>query len=202
MADDEEVVRARDVAPDVAAQDVASAPRDAPSFVERGGLQFLLQVLLWVAVIVVNQIFLADGGNSPMEGYLPTGIRILGAAVGAVGVGLTGGSVYAFVHVDQIPNVFPLPDPGCPLITAGVYSFMRHPGYFGNVSLFIAGSLGLGCGWGVLSAVLLLCPFYYCKAAQEEGYLSEKFGEAWHAYKLRVPCMFLPFYKTGEERKV
>ena len=177
--ENEEIVRASDV-------DTTSASGDAPSFVEKGGLQFLLQVGLWGSVIAINQIFLPD------QGYLPTGIRILGGVVGAIGAVLTGGSVYAFVNVGQIPNVFPLPASGCPLITAGVFSFMRHPGYFGNVSLFIAGSLGLGCGWGVLSAVLLLCPFYYCKAVQEESYLADIFGKDWDAYKLRVPCMFLP----------
>ena len=177
---------------------MTSAPGDAPSFVEKGGLRFLLQVLLWAVVIAVNQIFLNDDGNSPLEGYLPTGIRILGGLVGAIGVGLTGGSIYAFVHIDQVPNVFPLPAPGCPLITTGVYSVMRHPGYFGNVSLFIAGSLSLGCGYGVLSAVLLLCPFYYFKAAQEEVYLADKFGEEWYAYKRHVPFKFLPYYRSGE----
>ena len=182
---------------EAAPKDGASAPGDAPSFVGKGGLRFVLQVLLWAVVIVVNQIFLNDDGNSPLEGYLPKGIRILGAPLGAIGIGLTAGSVYAFVAIDQIPNVFPVPAPGCPLITTGVYSIMRHAGYVGNVSLFIAGSLSYGSGYGVLSAVLLLCPFYYCKAAQEEGYLSEKFGEEWYAYKRHVPFRFLPYYRSS-----
>ena len=167
------------------AKDGASAPGDAPSFVEKGGLRFLLQVLLWAVVIAVNQIFLNDDGNSPLEGNLPTSIRILGGLVGAIGVVLTGGSVYAFVGIDQVPNVFPLPAPGCPLITTGVYSFMRHPGYFGNVGLFIAGSLSVGSGYGVLSAVLLLCPFYYCKAAQE----GPPRGNIWRrVVRVQAPC--------------
>ena len=161
----------------------------------------MLQVLLWAVVIAVNQIFLNDDENSPLEGYLPTGIRIFGRLVSAIGVGLTGGSVYAFVAIDQVPNVFPLPAAGCPLITTGVYSFMRHPGYFGNVSLFIAGSLSLGSGYGVLSAVLLLCPFYYGKAATEEGLLAERFGEEWYAYKRRVPFMFLPYYRSTQHEE-
>ena len=49
------------------AKDGASAPGDAPSFVEKGGLRFLLQVLLWAVVIAVNQIFLNDDGNSRGE---------------------------------------------------------------------------------------------------------------------------------------
>jgi protein-S-isoprenylcysteine O-methyltransferase Ste14 len=62
----------------------------------------------------------------------------------------------------------------------------------------IAGSLSLGSGYGVLSAVLLLRPFYYCKAAQEERHLVEKFGEEWYAYKRHVPFTFLPYYRSGE----
>ena len=178
--------------------DGASASDDAPSFVEKGGLRFLLQVVLWAVVIAVNQIFLNDDGNSPLEGYLPTSIRIFGAVVSATaGVGMTGGSIYAFVAIGQIPNVFPLPAAGCPLITTGVYSYMRHAGYFGNVSLFIGGSLSLGCGYGAISAVLLLCPFYYAKAAQEEIHLAKIFGEEWSAYKRRVPYKFLPFGRTS-----
>ena len=114
----------------------------------------MLQVLLWAVVIAVNQVFLNDDGNIPLEWYLPTSIRILGGLVGMIGVGLTAGSIYAFVRIDQVPNVFPLPAPGCPLITTGVYSFMRHPGYVGNVSLFIAGSLSL---WGVDTASSRRC---------------------------------------------
>ena len=182
----------------MAKDDGASAPGDAPSLVEKGALRFFLQVCLWGVVIAVNQVFLNDDGNNALEGYLPTGLRIAGAIVGVVGVVLTGGSVYAFVAIDQVPNVFPMPEPACPLITTGVYSFMRHPGYFGNVSLFIAGSLSLGCGYGVLSSVVLLPPFYYLKAAKEEGYLADKFGEEWYVYKRRVPFMFLPYYTSGE----
>ncbi len=168
---------------------------DAPSFIEKGGLRFLLQVLLWMTVIAINWGFLAESGGSPLEEHLPTGLRILGGLLGAIGVGLTGASIYAFVSIDQKPNVFPLPESESPLITSGAYGFMRHPGYFGNVSLFIAGSLSLGSGFGVLSALLLLCPFYYLKAAKEEGYLAAKFGEDWETYKRHVPVMFWPYRK-------
>ena len=105
----------------------------------------------------------------------------------ALGLVFTAGSIYAFVAVGQIPNVFPRPEQGCPLITSGFFGAMRHPGYLGNVSLFIGGSLGLGCLYGFISAVVLLPPFYYCKAAQEEVYLAESFGDEWTTYTRRVP---------------
>ena len=165
----------------------------APSFTQKGGLRFLLQVLLWAVVIAVNQVFLNDDGNIPLEWYLPTSIRILGGLVGMIGVGLTAGSIYAFVRIDQVPNVFPLPAPGCPLITTGVYSFMRHPGYVGNVSLFIAGSLSLGCGYGVLSAVLLLCHLLLPQSSTRGGLPRRKIWR--RVVRVQVSCAltFLPY---------
>lgn len=75
---------------------------------------------------------------------------------------------------------------GDKLITRGAYKYSRNPQYVGD-SLNIVGYIVLTNSWrvavvGVLGVVLnLMAPF------TEEPWLEARFGEAYVAYKRRVP---------------
>lgn len=77
------------------------------------------------------------------------------------------------------------------LRTTGAYGLVRHPGYLGNILL--------GLGFAVLfrsTLGVLLTVFWYAgfllHAMIEESSLERSYGEAYLAYKARVPGRILP----------
>ncbi len=84
------------------------------------------------------------------------------------------------------------PDASERLQTAGAYGLVRHPGYLGNILL------GLGLAVSFRSTLgVLLTAFWYVgfllHAMIEEASLERSFGEAYLAYKARVPGRILPW---------
>ncbi len=76
------------------------------------------------------------------------------------------------------------------LVTAGIYSVVRHPQYLG----FMLVTLGQFLVWPTISTAILwpvLALLYYRQARREEAVLSEKFGERFREYADKTP-MFLP----------
>lgn len=77
------------------------------------------------------------------------------------------------------------------LVTTGIYSKIRHPGYLGLILL----NFGIAFAWGFLLLVVLVT-FYAClsveTAKKEEEFLMEKFGAEYKKYMKRVPWRFIP----------
>lgn len=77
------------------------------------------------------------------------------------------------------------------LVTAGIYSCMRHPEHLGlaliplGLALLLASSLALGlAGWGTLAALLFVL-------AIEEPECLRKFGTDYYEYMRRTPAVSL-----------
>jgi len=76
------------------------------------------------------------------------------------------------------------------LVTAGIYTAVRHPQYLG----FILVTLGQFLVWPTIATAILwpvLAVLYYRQAKREEAILFEKFGERFRQYASKTP-MFLP----------
>jgi protein-S-isoprenylcysteine O-methyltransferase Ste14 len=72
------------------------------------------------------------------------------------------------------------------LLTAGVYSFSRHPMYLGFVLILIgvATLLGSLTPWVIIPIFVLLMEVMFIQV--EERMLGEKFGPIWFTYKKKV----------------
>lgn len=83
------------------------------------------------------------------------------------------------------------------LLTDGIYGVVRHPQYMG-IFLAIFGQL---VHWPTIPTVALapVIVFAYVHLARrEEARLTERFGDAYRAYRKEVP-MFFPHWRTARE---
>ena len=83
------------------------------------------------------------------------------------------------------------------LVTDGVYAWVRHPQYLGlfliTVGMLIQWpTIVTGATWPVLMVV------YYRLARREEREAEARYGEAYRAYRARVP-MFVPRLRSAPE---
>lgn len=72
------------------------------------------------------------------------------------------------------------------IIQTGLYRFIRHPGYLGQLVIFLGISLSIS-NW--LSILLMMIPVtlgYLYRIQVEEKFMSEQFGEDYTAYQART----------------
>ena len=72
------------------------------------------------------------------------------------------------------------------LVTAGVYSKVRHPIYSADIVLAWAGALFLGSAKFLLAALWLTVVLYVWMGLEEKALL-EKFGKEYEDYRRKVP---------------
>lgn len=77
------------------------------------------------------------------------------------------------------------------LVTAGIYSKVRHPGYLGLILIYFGFALVFGVAWMLIPAVVFTV-LTYLTAVKEEEFLKERFGEEYEAYVSRVPWRLVP----------
>jgi len=75
--------------------------------------------------------------------------------------------------------------PGHKLVTAGIYSAIRHPSYLGLIISALGWGLAFRSGVGVLLTVLLIVPIVGRMRA-EENLLETQFGTEYDAYRART----------------
>lgn len=78
------------------------------------------------------------------------------------------------------------------LITTGIYSYSRHPSYFGYFWWFIGSQVMLGNWFVGVAGAYKLSRFFSQRIAYEEEYLISFFGEEYKAYKKNTPVR-IPF---------
>jgi protein-S-isoprenylcysteine O-methyltransferase Ste14 len=76
------------------------------------------------------------------------------------------------------------------LVTAGIYSKIRHPGYLGLILI----NFGIAFAWGFVSLVVLVTFYAYLsvETAKKEEFLTKKFGSEYKEYAKKVPWRFIP----------
>ena len=75
------------------------------------------------------------------------------------------------------------------LITEGPYRIVRHPIYSGMFMMMIATGLVVGHWIGLVAGVVVFLAGTMWRVRIEEKLLTETFGAAYTAYRLRVPAL-------------
>jgi protein-S-isoprenylcysteine O-methyltransferase Ste14 len=144
---------------------------------------------LWIrAVVVVVAIALVRLGAFRGHGLDTDPWRAgLGLALFAIGLGF---AVWARVHIGRNWGT-PMTQKNEPeLVTSGPYQLVRHPIYSGILAAAIGTAVALSWAW--LIAPALAGAYFLYSATVEERYLTERFPEAYPAYK-RSTKMVVPF---------
>lgn len=156
-------------------------------FWRRLGAPATLSVLLAVFVAVAALLYRS---RDPLLGNdLGTNWALLG-----VGLGFYGLSVYIEMRCRRhlrlpilvgIPEVSRRGGPGR-LLTEGIYGRVRHPRYLSVMTGMIGFCLIVNYV-GVYVMILALLPVVYLLTLVEERELIDRFGDAYRAYRRRVP---------------
>lgn len=80
------------------------------------------------------------------------------------------------------------------LVIEGLYAHSRNPMYFGNILIAVGFSLVFNSIPVAAAVIPIFLLIYYSIVLVEEGYLREKFGQAYLDYEARVP-RFVPSAK-------
>jgi protein-S-isoprenylcysteine O-methyltransferase Ste14 len=109
---------------------------------------------------------------------------VIGAVLMALSAGLALPALFAFraagTHVEPRK-------PALALVTGGIFRWLRNPMYVGII-LFLAGlAVMLASDWTLVMTVALVPVLHFGVVKREERYLEEKFGDAYRAYRARVP---------------
>ena len=77
--------------------------------------------------------------------------------------------------------------PSTALVTDGVFGWLRNPMYVA-LTLILAGlAILLASDWMLVMAFVFIAVIHFGVVKREERYLEAKFGDAYRAYKARVP---------------
>jgi protein-S-isoprenylcysteine O-methyltransferase Ste14 len=122
---------------------------------------------------------LGPGLASPNALALTVGLLFI-----VLGFALAIFSVRAFRRAGT--NVVP-GQPATALVTTGPYRVTRNPIYIGFVLVYFGLSIVLTSMWVLLLLIPTLVILQRGVVKREEAYLERKFGDAYRAYKARVP---------------
>lgn len=139
---------------------------------------------VWLPVFVAATVlaFLPEGIWRPFVICVPwltaVGVVLL--------VGSTAFTIWARVVLGKMWSSMPVKRAGHELRTDGPYRVTRHPIYTGIIGMALGTALVNGIGiWG--AALILFIAALTYKLRVEERLMREAFGDAYVAYKARVP---------------
>lgn len=106
-----------------------------------------------------------------------------GAVLAGAGLLVTAWSMLTFVRArTAIVPMFP----ASRLVVSGPYRFSRNPMYVGLTALYLGLALLLDVAWPLILLPVALAALYALVIRREEHYLSNAFGDAYHAYRQSV----------------
>jgi len=120
-------------------------------------------------------------------GPLAVAARNLALAAGVVvllgGLWLIVGAWTLFKRTGQDPKPWkPTPE----IVLSGPYRFTRNPMYLGLTCIQIGVGLALNNLWISLLAAISLLTVHFIAVIPEENYLTEKFGDSYRGYLVKV----------------
>ena len=145
----------------------------SPGFRQRGGGWVLIQFILLFAILGLGP-WQRSGWENGFTLALGLTLLSVSALTGLTGVRDLGGNRTAF----------PQPNDNAPLITTGIYGWMRHPLYVSVMAFSFAWAL-LWASTAALAAAVASAIFLDLKARHEERLLREKFPD-YDTYARRV----------------
>ena len=77
--------------------------------------------------------------------------------------------------------------PTSALVTGGIFRCLRNPMYVGMTGFLIGLAIALASDWMLVMSVVLALTIHFGVVKREERYLEAKFGDAYRAYRARVP---------------
>lgn len=144
---------------------------------DRSSLRLLMVMGPLVWVVSIGLAFTSVGlvHDSSLQGF---GLLMMlaGIAVRCVAIAQLGRF--------HTPNVAILTDHQ--LKATGLYRYVRHPSYLGGLIAFVGFGLALGNVLSLLVIVLITPATYIYRIREEEGALSEAFGETYREYCLQT----------------
>lgn len=139
--------------------------------------------VIWVVAILLLRLGAFRGGgldSDPLRGGL-------GLVLFALGLGF---AIWARLHIGRNWGT-PMSQKDEPeLVTSGPYRLVRHPIYSGILLAGVGTAVALSWAW--LFAVALAGVYFLYSATVEERYLTERFPDAYPAYR-RSSKMLVPF---------
>jgi protein-S-isoprenylcysteine O-methyltransferase Ste14 len=132
-------------------------------------------------------LFLVSLTEQALTGIKPfTLSSVLGLILMALGIGLRFLAIRALAayFFDALIIVS-----GQPLITNGVYAYIRHPSELGNLCIAFACSIILGSIGGLLFSSVLILPIVLIRIYLEDTSLRQHFPAQFSAYSRDVPAL-------------
>lgn len=143
-------------------------------------------IVAWMASVFAMMALSAYDHRAGWS-HVPAWACVLGDVLVAVGLGLTmlvviqNGYAAATVTVET----------GQPVVSTGVYRFVRHPMYVGGVIMMIGTPLALGSYWGLLFIVPGVVSLVF-RILDEETLLSQELA-GYREYTQRVRYRLMPY---------
>lgn len=78
------------------------------------------------------------------------------------------------------------------IVTTGIYSKIRHPGYLGYLLGYMGVFLAIG-SYSMLIVILAYTLSFIYSIISEENFLKEKFGNKYESYIKQVPWRLVPY---------
>ena len=156
--------------------------QSTPSFGQRGEIYVVVQCLLFALLI-----FAPSHAEFWPWSTLPEGMQVFGTLLMTIGALV---AIAAGIQMGRRLTPLPYPAKDARLLTRGVYTWVRHPMYFGVIALsigwalYVRGALSLG-----YAAAIVV--FFDIKSRREEIWLAQHF-EGYAEYRQRVRKL-IPF---------
>lgn len=109
---------------------------------------------------------------------------LIGLGLAAIGIAIAWKAIVQFADAGTSVQ---LDEPTDALVTGGLYSWSRNPIYIGLSVCYTGLSIALTSPWTLLLLPVVLLILSRTVIVKEEAFLASEFGEAYGAYKARVP---------------
>jgi protein-S-isoprenylcysteine O-methyltransferase Ste14 len=127
-------------------------------------------------VTILDFVFLRKGAYPPLP-ISVLGLILLTLGLGIVLIGRRTLGKYFSTEVRFLPDQ--------KLVTTGVYRYIRHPLYLGQILLFSSIPLIFSSLYGFLISLIVI-PLFLHRIAIEEKAMTERFGENYTIYSERT----------------
>ena len=139
----------------------------------------LILLLIFLAVWILDSFVL--GFSTFLAESVPWFVRL------AVGVILLSFTFY--LERSGLRTVFGKPQETPHVITGGAFSVVRHPIYLGAI-LGYAGMICLTISLASAALLVVIIAFYRYISRYEEKLLTQRFGDEYREYMMKVPMLF------------